>query len=417
MENTATVSPTQHHKTRSVSPAISDSSGVSETQDLDDHFTLSKELLKREKEYIRKNKEIQLKSDLVVKKAELLVKEGKEHLQKPIAHYLIEPTAADDCEPAVESKPVVEVISRAAEYVPIVHKAAVPKRPTSAMKPSIKRATPVDMRAKRAGSVTPTVGQILNAKESTKMSVAQPRTSSNRPPSAFAKLQPESAPPASTSFVLGPMEEGIGLEATNRLLKAKLVVIQEEMEKVVKNQAIKDNAISILEEKLKFFDEERMKITKNMQTLQTQIDKSNRSNTDLKARNEILETERTSMKKELDALSKERRTTENDVNSKDLRLNRALEEIEKLKHTLNKANADSKDKMENLKKNQQALLTENKKLTKQKAELFSVFKKQNLLIDNLKRQKLHLEAAALLDFSEEEFVRALNCRPMAGKDI
>ncbi|KAJ3029906.1 UNVERIFIED_CONTAM: Golgin sub A member 2 [Siphonaria sp. JEL0065] len=227
------------------------------------------------------------------------------------------------------------------------------------------------------------------------------------------------------------MEEGIGLgmcltllvacietktEASNRLLKAKLVVVQEEMEKVVKNQGIKDTAISMLEEKLKFFDEERGKIVKNVQTLQAQIEKANRANMDLKARNEILETERASLKKELDGLNKERRVTENDVNSKDLRLNRALEEVDKLKQTLNKANADSKDKIETLKKNSQSLFAENKKLAKQKAELLSVFKKQSLLIDNLKRQKLHLEAAALLDFSEEEFVRALNCRPMAGKD-
>lgn len=88
-------------------------------------------------------------------------------------------------------------------------------------------------------------------------------------------------------------------------------------------------------------------------------------------------------------------------------MNRALEEVEKLKLALREAKISETGKNENIRRDLDRLSEENKKLERQRNELLQAFKKQMKLIDVLKRQKMHIESAKLLAFTEDEFVKTL----------
>lgn len=75
-------------------------------------------------------------------------------------------------------------------------------------------------------------------------------------------------------------------------------------------------------------------------------------------------------------------------NAVEVRLNRALEEAQRLRSQLQDARSVSKDSDSKMRRQVDQLLAENKKLEKQKNDLVVGFKKQLKLIDVLKRQRV-----------------------------
>lgn len=92
----------------------------------------------------------------------------------------------------------------------------------------------------------------------------------------------------------------------------------------------------------------------------------------------------------------------------EVRLRRAQEDADNAKDELRRTR-DSRGGSSGSSRGQvEALEASNKVLATQKRELLTAFKKQLKLIDILKRQKLHIEAARVLQFSEDEFVKAMD---------
>ena len=84
-------------------------------------------------------------------------------------------------------------------------------------------------------------------------------------------------------------------------------------------------------------------------------------------------------------MDRDKRKTQQEGGSKDAKLNRAIEELEKYKLQLKEAKVGEASKGEALRRDMDRLLEENRRLEKQRNELMQAFKKQTKLIDVLKR--------------------------------
>uniref|UniRef100_UPI00398F5A17 testis-expressed protein 9 n=1 Tax=Pristiophorus japonicus TaxID=55135 RepID=UPI00398F5A17 len=196
-------------------------------------------------------------------------------------------------------------------------------------------------------------------------------------------------------------------EAQIRFLKAKLRVMQEELDRLAHEYNMKDDENNTLSNQVKEVAEECNRLQKTTSIQQTQIEKYKSLADEAHRKSDGLQQQVSSLQKELDSQKRTQKQAATNHGATEVRLNRALEEAEKYKIELNKQKQSNKDTTNQEKLTTEQLKTENKKLEKQKTELMTGFKKQMKLIDILKRQKMHMEAAKMLSFTEEEFIKAL----------
>jgi len=280
-----------------------------------ENFKISEELLSKEKEYLKLNKKIQSKTNKIVKEAENAMKEGKEVFQKSVLSFR-------------ETK--------------------APKKTSS---PS------------RSGSS-------LSIKRNEKKSVEKERNYRSDVDKQLKNETLKSDSQKSAKELIGlpgnVTEEDIGLGATNRLLKAKLDVLQKEFDKLLAERNDKSALTSNLEEKLRILDDEKSKITKTLVSLQSQIEKHKKDDEEYKKKKESYETEIANLKKEITKLKRNQKQNESDINSKDIKLNRTLDELEKYKAQVNTLTQEIKELKENDRKSIEHLIMDNKQLEKQK---------------------------------------------------
>ncbi|KAG8001528.1 Testis-expressed protein 9 [Nibea albiflora] len=197
-------------------------------------------------------------------------------------------------------------------------------------------------------------------------------------------------------------------DAQIRVLKAKLRIMQEELDQLSCEYYKKDDENAKLCAKMKELEEDRARLQKTTNIQQTQIEKHRGLADESGKKCEGLQLQVSGLHKEIENLNRSHKQASAVHGTVEIRLNRALEEVEKLKTQLNKMKQMNKDKISEEHQSKENLLAENKMLKKQKAELIVGFKKQLKLIDILKRQKMHFEAAKLLSFTEDEFMKALD---------
>ncbi|XP_040895056.1 testis-expressed protein 9 [Toxotes jaculatrix] len=202
---------------------------------------------------------------------------------------------------------------------------------------------------------------------------------------------------------------GSGISDTQiRVLKAKLRIMQEELDQLSCEYYKKDDENAKLSAKMKELEDDRARLQKTTSIQQTQIEKHRALAEESAKKCDGLQLQVSGLHKEIENLNRSNKQAAAVHSTVEVRLNRALEEVERLKTQLNKMKQTNKDKISEEHQSKENLLAENKMLKKQKAELIVGFKKQMKLIDILKRQKMHFEAAKLLTFTEDEFMKALD---------
>ncbi|KAK2524465.1 Tex9 [Columba guinea] len=221
------------------------------------------------------------------------------------------------------------------------------------------------------------------------------------------QLEREGLPDCLDDDIIPNAGNEIRAEPQIRFLKAKLRAMQEELDSVLCECRKKDDENQSLKSRLKATEEENTRLQRTINMQHSQTEKYKMLSQEAKKKSEGLQQEVISLEKELETLKRVQKQAASSQSATEVRLNRALEEAEKYKVELNRLKQSTKDIASQELKTIEELKAENKKLQKQKGELMTGFKKQLKLIDILKRQKLHIEAAKILSFTEEEFMKAL----------
>ncbi|KAK7170411.1 hypothetical protein R3I94_000588 [Phoxinus phoxinus] len=352
------------------------------------------DLLAKEEEYKRLNAELEAKTAELVREAEKVMRDQNEVLSKPISSHLSIDT---DCHFEVSGTITKETSKQPTTIMKNKNfsvKSSKPNKPGSGNRKNPLKAphTAVDDVA-----IPEDFGDFSLAKT---ISIIENRVSDDL---TEEHLQDDIMPSAG---------DEMGAEAQIRFLKAKLRVMQEELNRLSYECNKKDDENSTLCSKLKDVEEERARLQRTTNVQKTQVEKQRALAEESSRKCEGLQQQVTALQKELENMKRTHKQGANTHSATEVRLNRALEEVEKTKTQLNKLKQSSKDSTSQEHQKIETLQAENRKLERQNAELIVGFKKQLKLIDILKRQKMHFEAAKLLSFTEEEFMKALDW----GKD-
>ncbi|XP_013794875.1 testis-expressed protein 9-like isoform X2 [Limulus polyphemus] len=202
-------------------------------------------------------------------------------------------------------------------------------------------------------------------------------------------------------------EKHVGKEKVMSFLKTELQMLKDHHGKLLKDYKEMEKSLKKLELQLKETEQMKTKYLKDNSMKEKQLDKCQCLNKDLQAKVDCLDIECKTLKKELEVIKHDQKQADLAKKATETQLKHALENLEKYKSELQQERGKIKEITETGDKNLEDLKENNQILKKQKAQLLEAFHKQMKLIDILKKQKMHLEAAKALQFTEKEFMKAL----------
>jgi len=195
-------------------------------------------------------------------------------------------------------------------------------------------------------------------------------------------------------------------EGRERFLRARCRVLQDEVNRLQKEYQLTNDKWHQARRQAQDRAEHITKLEKSSEKQRKDFDKLKIASEKEISKATEAEQKFQSIKRELDDFklkNKKQKVSQNDV-----RLQRALEEVKKYKNELNDALRRNRDIGEVKKHEYSEVEKEKNKFKKINSELKIIIQKQSKLVEVLRKKCAHLEAARVLEFTEEEFMKALD---------
>jgi len=193
-------------------------------------------------------------------------------------------------------------------------------------------------------------------------------------------------------------EKNKKLEAMNNYQKIKIETLENELDKVNNKLIMIELELNENKGGTKGNNNSNTAYMNQIYTLNSQLDKYKNLVNDKKSEYKLLLDKYNDIQKKYNQLFINDKKRNQELINKDKQIVKLLDELDKKNVSIVSTTAQQMKDKENEK-----LIQENKKLEKQKNDLYAAFKKSLKLCSILKKQKVHLENARLLQFTEEEF--------------
>ncbi|XP_054955027.2 testis-expressed protein 9 isoform X2 [Pan paniscus] len=291
------------------------------------------DLLALEEEYKRLNAELQAKTADVVRQAKEIIRDRQEVRSRPVSTQMKSCDDEDDysLRGLLPSEGIVHLHSET--------------------KPKTKNIDPVNkvqnkLHSANKGRKTNSSVKLKYSDVQTADDVAIPEDFSDFSlAKTISKIEgqlEEEGLPEYIDDIFSGVSNDIGTEAQIRFLKAKLHVMQEELDNVVCECNKKEDEIQNLKSQVKNFEEDFMRQQRTINMQQSQVEKYKTLFEEANKKCDGLQQQLSSIERELENKRRLQKQAASSQSATEVRLNRALEEAEKYKLELSKLRQNNK---------------------------------------------------------------------------
>lgn len=199
----------------------------------------------------------------------------------------------------------------------------------------------------------------------------------------------------------------VGDPLSVRMHVSQVESLKQELSNTLQETVAKTEYIHELEEKVKTMEIDNSQLHRLNMITEKKLESFKKNLHQTTRQYSSLNDELNMSKAEIDRLKQSVKSETHASNTIEKRLNNVTNEIEKTKTEVSKLKEANKEQESNYKKKIYEMMKEKKSMEKQNEEMNKVIRKHMQLIGNLRRQIMHIEAAAVLKISEEQFMKAL----------